>query len=79
MADYNSADIFGNVFKILAENPEKNKDIAKRIYSLITEYDFHQDDMNAFESLEKLGLAHKYEHPKYGIMNAYNDPKDDNL
>jgi hypothetical protein len=58
MADRTSAEIFGNIFEILAKNPsEEHKAMALEIWPLSTAYDFNNYQMEADEALLKLDLA----------------------
>jgi len=58
MADRTSAALFGKIFDLLAKNPsDENKAIAKEIWPMSCDYDFAPYQMNADESLIKLGLA----------------------
>lgn len=58
MADRTSAEIFGSIFEMLSENPdERNKGIAKRIWSMIDAYDFNAYQMYVDDSLKMLELA----------------------
>jgi len=70
MADRTSAEIFGTLFKLLAENSsEENKRIAHIMFDYTSEYDFNNYQMYADEACIKLGLA------KVGIDPNY--PEDD--
>lgn len=58
MADRTSAGIFGEIFKLLAENPsEENKALAKKILPKTREFDFNLYQMYVDGYLIKLGLA----------------------
>jgi len=66
MADRTSAGLFGDIFRMLAEEPtEKNKEIASKIFDKTYNYDFSNYQMDADEALEKLGLAKKGIDPDY--------------
>ena len=58
MSDRNSAEILGFVFTKLAELPksEDRDQIAQEILKKSEEYDFTEDQMNADEALQKLGI-----------------------
>lgn len=79
MADRTSAEVFGIIFELLAENPtDEHKAIAKRIYKYTRNYDFNDYQMDVDESLIKLGLAIKAIDPEYPedgetIIYASND------
>ena len=65
MADRTSAEIFGNIFNLLAENPtDENKLLAQRIYKMII-YDFSDCQMYADEAGLILGIARKGINPRY--------------
>lgn len=59
MADRTSAEIFGNLFKRLAENPRDLKDLAAAFWGMAQSYDFSNDQMDANAALIKLGLARR--------------------
>lgn len=66
MADRTSAEVFGIIFEMLAENPTKeNKALAKRIYQLTRNYDFNAYQMDVDEAGIILELAEKYVNSKY--------------
>lgn len=57
MADRSSAEIFGMVLDILAEDPtDDHKAIAKRVFEQTRHYDFTVGQMECDNSLKKLGL-----------------------
>ena len=51
------AGVFGKIFTILARNPEKNKEIAKEIWDMVTDYEFDLFLMGCGNALVRLGLA----------------------
>jgi hypothetical protein len=51
------AGVFGKIFSMLAESPEKNMTLAKDVWALVPDYKFDLFLMGCDESLEKLGLA----------------------
>ena len=58
MADRTSAGIFGEMFNFLAEGGKKSKeDLIAFLWDSCHGYDFNYCQMDADESLEKLGLA----------------------
>lgn len=58
MADRTSAEIFGRIFDMLAELPSQhNIETAAKIYNMAKDYDFNEYQMEADDSLIKLGLA----------------------
>ena len=58
MADRSSAEVFGVIFDILAENPTKDhKDIALRLWNKSMYYEFNEDQMDCDKSLVSLDLA----------------------
>jgi len=68
MADRTSAELFGILFEVLAQNPnEDNKALAKQFFELSDGYDFSYDQMYADEALITLGLA------KRGVDPAWPD------
>lgn len=69
MSDRTSAEIFGDIFSILSENiDDRNKELAKRIFTLIHRYDFDPLQMGAEDECIELGIA------RWGIDPEY--PKD---
>ena len=57
MADRTSAEIFGRIFRLLAENnTDDHKELAKRVYDMSQEYDFMDYQMEADEVLVELDL-----------------------
>lgn len=71
MADRTSAKIFGNLFDILAKNPDINSNqLAKILWEMQRGYDFSPYQMNADEALVKLGFAKEVpdsEDPEYTV------------
>lgn len=60
MADRTSAELFGILFDVLAQNPdEENKALAKQFFELSESYDFSYDQMYADEALIILDLAER--------------------
>ena len=60
MADRTSAELFGILFEVLAEEPtEENKALAKTFFNLSEKYDFTSSQMVADEALITLGLAER--------------------
>lgn len=57
MSDRTSARLFGTIFSLLVKDVEKNRELAKEVYSLVREYDFNEYQMYCDEELLKLGLA----------------------
>lgn len=58
MADRTSAELFGILFDVLAQNPdEENKALAKQFFELSEKYDFSNSQMCADEALITLDLA----------------------
>jgi hypothetical protein len=52
MADRTSAEIFGKIFELLAENPtDEHKEMAAKIYPMAGNYDFAPYQMDADEAL----------------------------
>ncbi len=62
MADRNSAEIFGFVFTKIAEltMSEDRDRIAQEVLKKSEEYDFTEDQMDADEALQKLGLQRSF-------------------
>ena len=59
MADRTSAEIFGMMFGMLAEDPtEQHKEMARRLVDASERYDFNAYQMDADEALETLQVAH---------------------
>lgn len=57
MADRTSAEIFGNMFQMLAEDPsDANKTMARRLMGTTRQYDFNHYQMDADEALTTLGV-----------------------
>ncbi len=61
MADRTSAEIFREVFKILADGAVRSNSlqiqiIAKRIYAMTQYYDFSDYQLDASENLRRLGI-----------------------
>lgn len=66
MADRTSAEIFGEIFGLLAKNPtEDRKDIAKEIFGMTKYYDFSPYQMYADSACAALGIAKKGINPEY--------------
>lgn len=67
MADRTSAEVFGEVFRILAKrkNKEEAQAIAARVWPLTQNYDFTEDQMEVDAELMKLGLAREVPDPDY--------------
>lgn len=58
MADRTSAEIFGSIFELLAEDPtDHHKNLARKFWRMSDRYDFHPCQMECDEALETLGLA----------------------
>lgn len=57
MADRTSAELFGYIFDMLAEECERNKERAVRFWQKAREYDFSWYQMDCDAALLKLGLA----------------------
>lgn len=57
MADRTAAEIFGNFFRMLAEDPEKNMLYARRVYGMTERYDFSACQMECDDTLMSLNLA----------------------
>jgi len=58
MSDYTSAQLFGNIFRRLAQNPtDEHKEIAKDFFEQSMKYDFCHYQMHADGALISLGLA----------------------
>lgn len=58
MADRTMAGVFSDIFKMLAELPNKNnKAYARKFAELSLQYDFTTDQMNCDDELCTLGLA----------------------
>lgn len=77
MSDRTSAAIFGEIFDLLADNPdERNKAIARKIWGKIGEYDFSPYQMGSDRALLRLGIAKMGIHPRYpddGEIVLYGD------
>lgn len=66
MADRNSAEIFGVIFKRLASDPtDQHKQWALDFWSFGRCYDFSWDQMHCDSALKILGLARDGVDPKY--------------
>lgn len=66
MADRTSAELFGTLFELLAENPtDEHKAIARRMFDLSGRYDFSEYQMEADEACVTLGLARRGIHAEY--------------
>lgn len=60
MADRTSAELFGILFDVLAQNPDEgNKALAKQFFELSDKYDFSKGQLCANEALITLGLAER--------------------
>lgn len=58
MADRTSAELFGILFDVLAQNPDKeSKALAREFFELAEGYDFSYSQMGVDEALITLGLA----------------------
>lgn len=58
MADRTSAEIFGTIFRMLAEDPtDQHKEWAARLCEEMEQYDFNAYQMDADEALETLGVV----------------------
>jgi hypothetical protein len=53
------AGVFGKIFSMLAENPERNETLARDVWALVPDYKFDLFLMGCDESLVKLGLAER--------------------
>lgn len=58
MSDRTSADVFGQIFTLLASNKSKGE-IAKALWKSSFNFDFSQCQMEADRALIKLGFARK--------------------
>ena len=66
MADHTSASIFGDFFRLLAENPDKRgRALAVRVWWQSQAYDFCPTQMECGDALVALGLAKRGVHPDY--------------
>lgn len=67
MADRSGAYLFGEVFKLLAEEPVTNRDRerALKFWVLSRDYDFNEHQMYVDAELIKLGLAKRVKCPSY--------------
>ena len=66
MADRTSAEIFGTIFEMLAENiTDEQRLLALRIYKLSQRYDFTECQMDADDACLALGIARKGINPEY--------------
>ena len=60
MADRTSAELFGILFEVLAQNPDEgSKALAKQFFELSENYDFSYDQMGVDEALITLDLAER--------------------
>ena len=58
MSDRTSAALFGEIFELLAENPDdRMKEIAASIWPKRTDFDFNEYQMGCDAALIRLGLA----------------------
>jgi len=80
VADRTSAGIFGDIFRMLADDAPLDRDsFARQIWEMSQGYDFHSCQMDADDELVKLGLARRMvnpEHPDDGEVIVYR-PKGD--
>lgn len=67
MGDTRSAELFGDFFQMLAQNPsDEHKVMARKLLKKQNEYDFCLDEMGAEKSLRKLGIkVYGYDDPEY--------------
>ena len=66
MADRSAARMMGRVFITISKNPTKqNIELAHGIYDNMGQVDFDQNQMQADEALQILGLAKKGVHPDW--------------
>jgi hypothetical protein len=66
MADRTSAEIFGSVFDLLAQNPtDEHKELARQIYQLARLYDFSDYQMGADDACLALGVARRGVNPDW--------------
>lgn len=68
MSDHTSAEIFGNIFEMLARFKAQGVDVAKEaeyFWEKTREYDFNDYQMCADKALIELGFAKKGEHSDY--------------
>ncbi len=66
MSDGTSSGIFGEVFRMLAEDPtEQHKEMASKIFAMTENYDFSYCEMEVGDELIKLDLAKMGIDPDY--------------
>lgn len=66
MTDKNSAQLYGILFEVLAEDPtEENKALAKIFFDQSDAYAFTHDQMDVDEALITLGLAKREIDPDF--------------
>lgn len=78
MSDHTSAEIFGNIFKMLADFKRQGisvSDWAEYFWQQSRDYDFSAYQMDADNHLFELGYARKGEHKDYpgDIVTLYRD------
>lgn len=75
MADRTSAEIFGQIFELLAgDKPLDRRAFARQVWDMGLNYDFHWAQMGCNEALIKLDLARKGidpDHPEEGETVLY--------
>jgi len=62
------AGIFGKIFKLLAQNPTANRELAKNVWNLASDYTFDYFIMGCDDALEELELAKR---DKEGLMHYH--------
>lgn len=66
MSDRSSAEIFGEVFRMLASDPTvQHTAWAQKIWKMSDRYDFAPEQMHCEKALQKLGLARSGVDPDY--------------
>lgn len=66
MADRSAAELFSEIFKMLAsDKPIDRQKVARRFWELSGEYDFSHYQLYCDKALIKLGLARKGVDPQY--------------
>ena len=74
MSDRSSAEIFGELFRMFAENmTDESKAFAHKVWAMTFEYDFSFVQMGCDEELVLLGLAKPDMDDDYPV-HAYLDP-----